>query len=115
MATLLSLGAHLGFLHSTMTCSALDGRGASRKWEISLLEWAAAAGLVGAEAAGMLAALHSFQSRAAWLGNSSGKAQFCSRLVTLVCNGHRDRPCRLRPGIIRPVLLIPEFLRVLGL
>lgn len=75
MATLLSLGAHLGFLHSTMTCSALDGRGAGRKWEISLLEWAAAAGLVGAEAAGMSAALHSFQSRAAWLGNSSGIAR----------------------------------------
>lgn len=81
-------------------------RKAGRKWEISVLEWAAAAGLVGAEAAGMSAALHSFQGRA-WLGNGLGKAQFCSRLVTLVWNGHRDRPCRLRPGIIQPVLLIP--------
>lgn len=90
---MLSLGAHLHFRHSFGSCSGLDGREASRNGEISLLEWAAAARLVGAEAAGMSAALHSFQSRAAWLRNSLGKAQFCSRLVPLVCNGHRDHPC----------------------
>lgn len=88
---MLSLGAHLCFLHSITTCSGLEGREGGRKWEISVLEWAAAAGLVGAEAAGMSAALHSFQGRA-WLGNCLGKARFCSRLVTLVWNGHRDRP-----------------------
>lgn len=59
---MLSLGAHLCFVHSTTTCSGLDGREESRKWGISLLGWAAAAGLVGAEAAGMNVACFAFIS-----------------------------------------------------
>lgn len=50
MPRFLSPGTNLGCVHDCMTRSSLHEREPSTKEQISLLEWAAAAGIVEAEA-----------------------------------------------------------------
>lgn len=87
-----------------MKCLSLNEREPSRKWQMYLLEWAAAAGIAQGAAACTSAALHLFLStvgmemgRAPLRRGSGGSHWYKTNMAVLLA------ACRLRWGVIQPV------------